>query len=274
MERLHKILSNQQKFQKLVGVDIDPLVEADRNRVANDMVLKIIQETVEMQREIPSSLNNPNNPKITNTDRVREELSDVMMYITNFCLLFKFSPEEMLEQLEKTQDSNFTRIKKKLMDSLNEDVLKVQNHISCVGQGNLTPKYIFVGQNPGSSITHGYKAWSDPADGSSSVLLPIIEKLGIMEDCYFTNLVKSTTPDNEKPGDDLKDFWTEFFSKELHILLANNPGAVVIAMGGWTDQALSPVPHVKISHPAYVMRGGIFESEYEAEIQKATSPFN
>ena len=270
MERIKTLLQNQIEFQKLVGLPIDTVVESERDRLAEIYIFKMIEESVELRREFPSTMNawsKTNKP--ANMDRIKEEFSDVMFFLINFMLTFKLTPEEMLEQLELVQSNNFKKIKSKMMKSLNEDILKVQNYTSGIGQGNLSPKYIFIGQNPGENIAQGYEFWSDENDGSSKILLPILDKLGIRDQCYFTNIVKSTTTGNSEPSAELTQFWKEFLQKEIQILQANNPDVKIIVMGKWTHENLSEYTHEHIYHPAYVLRGNIFESEYEDQIKSS-----
>ena len=270
MDRIKTLLKNQIDFQKLVGLPIDTKVESERNELAEIYIFKMIEEAVELRREFPSTMNKWSKyNKPADMARIKEELSDVMFFLINFILTFKLTPEEILEQLESVQANNFQKVKAKMMKLLNEDILKVQNHTSGIGQGNLSPKYIFIGQNPGEGITQGYEFWSDENDGSSKVLLPILDKLGIRGDCYFTNIVKSTTPGNAEPDEDLTKFWKEFLVKEIQILKANNPDAKIIALGTWSSINLPEFEHTNVYHPAYVLRGGFSSDDYEKQIQGA-----
>ncbi len=279
MTRIEKILNKQVALQKLVKMPIDTNLEAVRDELGEKYIFKMIEEAIELRKEFPSTAN-PWSKTNHQADfkRIKEEACDVMFFLINFLLTFKISPDELLNELEKVQDNNFNKIKGKMMDQLNQDILKVQNHVSGVGQGNLSPRYIFIGQNPGKDITQGYRFFSNKEDGSSQILLPILENLGIIDQCYFTNVVKSTTEGNAQPSDDLASFWTEFLDKEIEILKANNPNAIIITMGKWTfDQVIQrkyPGSVVAIKHPSYIMRKNMNSEDYANEIKAATSHSN
>lgn len=273
MTKLETIIGKQIEFQKLVGFPIETNVESVRNELAEKYLFKMIEETVELRREFPSVMNPwSKHQKIADIKRIKEEFSDVILFLMNFMITFKLSPEEMLQELESTQENNFTKIKINLMNVLNQDILKVKNYVSGIGQGSLTPDYVVIGVNPSNRITHGYRFWSDPKDGSSKILLPALEFLG--KNVYFTNTVKSTTGSDSEPSEELTDFWKEFLKREIEILKANNPNMKIITLGRWVDEHLSEYPHIAIKHPAYVLRGGMTKEEYESEIKKAITSSN
>lgn len=255
------IIEKQKEFQRLVGWPIDSNLESDRNEMSERYIFKLIEEAVELRREFPSAINPwSKHQKVANLDRVKEEFSDVVLFLINILIVWKFTPDEILEVITKTQDNNFKKIKERKMEMLNSDILKIPNRVSGIGSGNLSPKFVFVGQNPSKSITQGYKFWSDPEDGPSKVLLPILEELGIkLEDCYLTNIVKCTTPDNKKPDDDLTNFYLELFNQELDILKINNPGMNVIAMGDWVKGHI-PYYEEAIDQPEVVLYGTDIET--------------
>lgn len=252
----NQVIEKQKEFQRILGWPIDSILENDRNELSERYIFKLIEEAVELRREFPSVINPwSKHQKAADLTRVKEELTDVILFLVNILAVWRFSPDEMSEMIEKVQDNNFKKIKERKMEMLNSDILKIPNRISGIGNGSLSPKFVFVGQNPSKSITQGYKFLSNPEDGSSKVLFPVLEDLGIkLEDCYFTNLVKCTTPNNEKPDKELTDFYLEFYEKELDILRINNPGMNVVAMGEWVNEN---IPHLDchIPHPATVLYG-------------------
>ena len=176
----------------------------------------MIEEVIELKKEFPSVINKlSKDQRNANIQRVREELSDVILFLVNFILVWKFSTAEIVDMVERVQENNFKHVKNLLLAKLNKEILDVPAYTSCIGHGNSNPKYVFVGMNPSSTITHGYKAWSNREDGSSSVLLLALENLGILEDCYLTNVVKNTTDKNSEPSQNDVDFWKEYYEKEL-----------------------------------------------------------
>mgnify|MGYP001570853849 CR=1 FL=1 len=273
---LANIIEKQKEFQRAVNIPIDSLVDTDRNSMTETYLFLAIKEIIELSREFPSVANPwSKHNKRTDLQRIKEEFSDILMFLINIAIVWKLIPSEILDQLKKTQENNFLKIKTKKMDILNADILKVPNVISGIGQGNLSPDYIFVGQNPGKNITQGYKFWSNDDDGSSKVLLPILDELGIRDQSYFTNVVKCTTPDNQEPDQKLTEFYEEFLQKELEIILTGmSKKPILVTMGGWSSEALKKYTHVSIKHPSYVLRGGITREEYKTHVQKNITPLD
>ena len=264
MVQLLKLIERQKELQRNVGFPIDSIVEADRNKMAEDYLFKLIEEAVELRKEFPSAINPwSKKQKPADIQRIKEEFSDVLLFLMNIAIVWRFTPEEILKMVKSVQDNNFQKLKEKKMAILNEDILKIPNRVSGIGQGNLSPTYVFIGQNPGKDITQGYRFWSDSEDGSSKVLLPILKKIGILDECYFTNIVKCTTKDNEVPDDDITKFYYEFLDRELSILKMANPNLKVITMGNWTNEHW--IGDAKIAHPASVLYGGSAD-EYEEKL--------
>lgn len=274
MNNLEQLIDKQKEFQRGLGWPIDSVSESDRNELSERYIFKMIEEAVELRREFPSVMNPwTKHQKSASLARVKEEYCDVLMFLINFAIVWKFTPEEIMEQLSATQKNNFKKIKERKMSILNNDILKIPNRISGIGDGNLSPKYVFVGQNPGKNITQGYRFWSNDEDGSSKILLPILENLGITRDvCYFTNVVKCTTVDNKEPDEELTQFYLEFLEKELVILGFNNPDMMVIAMGKWTENilnsAVSGYSIHSIPHPATVLYGTYTPVTYQDKLEE------
>ena len=273
MKNLNEISKKQYELQKLVGFPIDSIRESDMNQLGEVYIFKAIEELIELRKEFPSVMNKwSKKQKVTDKKRILEELSDVMFFLMNFCISFRIKPEELLEEMGNIQDVNFTKIKERMMDYLNEDILKVPNCTAGIGSGNINPKFIFVGQNPADGITKGYKFWSNPEDGSSKILLPILEELGISQDCYFTNLVKVTTTDNQEPDESTTAFWKEYFNREIEILSANCK-PIIITLGQWANNMVDQ-EHLSIAHPSYILRGGMTTQEYADQIKETLAHLN
>lgn len=271
MNRISQLLKRQKEFQRVVGFPIDSISESDRNEMSEKYVFKLIEEAVELRKEFPSVVNPwSKKQKPADIQRVKEEFSDVLLFLINIAIVWKFSPEEILEMVESVQSNNFRNIKQKKMGLLNADILKIPGRVSGIGQGNISPKYVFIGQNPGKGITQGYKFWSDENDGSSKILLPILKEFGVLQDCYFTNVVKCTTPDNKEPSKEMTDFYLDFLVKELQVLKIANPDAKIIAMGKYTEKAINSLglgTVDKISHPAVLFYGLITSDAYKEELK-------
>lgn len=254
-EKLKNLRDRQADFQRMVGAPIDSKLEKDRNQLSETYVFKGMEEMVELRKTFPSALNpDEKNRATVEKETVLFEFCDVIHFLINLSIVWKFSFEEILESLEKVQDNNYAKIKAKKMAQLTDLILRQPNYKTGIGYGNLSPKYIFIGQNPGNSLPyHGYPTWSEPTVGSAKILLPILEELGIkIEDCYFTNVVKSVTEKNEIPSKGLTSFWLEFLNKEIELLTYGNSLFKVIPMGSFASKELG----IKgIPHPAVVFHG-------------------
>lgn len=248
---MNDILNKQKEFERLVGIPIDTILEKERNQMSEMFLYKAIEELIEARREFPSVLNewSKSNKEADNV-RVKEELSDAFLFLSNLLLAWHITWDQFMEQVKSTQENNFSKVKEKKMKSLNEEILNVPGYTSGIGSGNINPKYVFIGINPGKEIPHGYKFWSDPESGSSKNLLPILDGYDIRDKSYFTNLVKSTTIDNKEPSQELIDFWMPFLTKEIAILTINNPDMKVITMGKLVRENYEG--SATIDHPASV----------------------
>ena len=268
MKKIERIIEKQKEFQRFVGFPIDSNLENDRNELSEKYVFKLIEEAIELRKEFPSVMN-PWSKKQKEADfsRIKEEMSDIFLFFINLLITWKFSFEEIVDMIEKVQENNFMKIKEKKMKMLNERILNVPGYTSGIGGGNLNPKYVFIGQNPGSKIDHGYTVWNNDKDGSSRILLPILDTIGIRQESYFTNVVKSTTVGDNEPTEDLTNFWGPILHEELEILKLGNPDIQIIGMGQYVKTVNQEWKG--ISHPAYVLHGGITKEEYQKEIEHA-----
>ncbi len=268
------ILTKQCEFQKdLANFPIDSNLESDRNELSEGYVLKMIGEIMEFTREFPSAFNKlSKHNKEADLVRIKEELSDVFLYFCNLLLTWRIDWDEFLEIVTQVQNNNFTKVKEKKMKALNEEILDIPGYVCGVGSGSINPKYVFIGQNPGQGIEKGYKFWSNPSDGSTKVLLPALDVIGIRQDCYFTNLMRCSTDGNREPTTDEVVFWNEYLIEELSILKSGNPDMKIVLMGSFVrnhfpgviylDKNKNSSEIIHVTHPSYVLRGGISKEDY------------
>lgn len=114
IDKIKEIVERQREFQKEVGFPIDSVRESDRNEMAEKYLFKAIEEIIELRKEFPSAVNPwSKEQKVADLTRIREEFSDVLLFLINFMIVWRLSPEEILSQLEINQDMNFDYIKKK-----------------------------------------------------------------------------------------------------------------------------------------------------------------
>jgi NTP pyrophosphatase (non-canonical NTP hydrolase) len=269
-EKIKKIIENQLSFQKMVGLPIDSIKEHDRNALGERYLFKLIEEAVELRKEFPSTLNAfSKHQKLADISRIKEELSDVMLFMFNFMIVWKLDFSEMVDMLARVQENNFITLKKKMLDSLNSDILSIPGYTCAVGNGNVNPKYIFVVQQPNSDLKHGDKVLSDLHSGSLSTLYSSLADLKIINDCYFTSAVKSVNIHNEPVEVELISFWSKFLEKELNILEFNNTPKIII----FSDENIN-TPNsqniYKIPHPINVTLNEITLQEYEEKLKNIT----
>lgn len=249
------ILKKQIEFEEAIGVPIHTILEKERNQLSEVFIFKLIEEAIETRREFPSAMNEwSKSQTAADVTRVQEELSDVFIFFLNVLLTWRIDWSDFLQQVRDTQYKNFTKIKERKMKMFNEEIMGIPGYTVGIGSGSINPKYIFIGQNPGKNITHGYRVWSDPESGSSKILLPLLDEQQVRDQCYFTNLVKCTTLDNAEPTEEQSQFWRPRLIEEVAILTINNPGVTIISMGKWVKDQLGADSHVSIPHPSWVLR--------------------
>lgn len=270
MIMLDKIIEDQKEFQRLLDIPVDSLAEVDKLQMAELHVYKAIEELIELRKTFPSTLNkHEKNRPVINREEIKKEFCDSLLYHINFANVWNISVKEVLDTLSIVQDNNFKKAKEKIMGRLNSEILRVPTGPTGavgIGSGSLMPVFIFVGQNPAEGIESGYQFFSNRNDGSSKILIPVLEELGMLDYCYFTNIVKSTTPKNVKPSNELTKFWMEFLYRELEILKRGCP-AKIIPMGKYA-QIWMNMPG--IPHPAAVSYNSVTLEEFKKKVAIAT----
>src|SRR3990167_5724612 len=156
--RIQKIIEIQKEFQRLVGFPIDSILERDRNEMSEKYILKLIEEAIEARKEFPSVMNPWSKSSVqADKKKVTEEFVDVFLFLVNLLNCWKISLEDFISAIEEKQEINIRKVKEKQLNILNQEILAIPTYISGVGSGTPHPKYVFIGQNPGQTITHGYK---------------------------------------------------------------------------------------------------------------------
>ncbi len=263
-QMLNRVSRRQRAFQTMVGLNIDTIVEEDRNRLAEMYIFKGIEELVELRKTFPSVLNKASK-HTPNVDmiRVKEEASDTLLFMLNFLMVFHIDFNEILETVDLVQNNNFAKYKEKKMVELNHRILRAPNPQVGIGGGVLSPVFIFVGQNPSIKHKRGDTFYASNQD-TSALFLDVVDSMNYRELSYFTNTVKEPTPRNEPPSKDLVEYWKPYLSEEIQILKWDNPHAVLVPIGGVAKKVLNAPG---IHHPAYVARGGMDPEDYKAEVQ-------
>lgn len=273
---IDRIRQTQLEFQRAMGFPVDTISAKERNEVAEKYLFKLIEEVVELRKEFPSVMNPwSKTQKDEDLTRIKEELSDVILFILNFINIWRFSTDEVVEAIEQVQIGNFLHLKKKKLAILESEMQKVPDEAVMLGNGNITPRFVFVGQNPGQGLAKSCKMEiSNGLDGHTAfdILFRNMSE-EVRRASYFTNLVKVKTVGNTEPDMHITDFWFEFLYSELEILRYNNPGITVISLGNWTHDNLttrldSRWNVKKIYHPSYISRGAMSEEDYALQISE------
>lgn len=273
---LNDIIKGQEAFQELCEVNIKTIVAKDINEHSERYLFKAIEEIIELRKTFPSELNQwAKNQGSENKQEIKEELADTMMFLINFCLVRRISPQELLETMALVQEVNFNKLKQKKLAILNDEMLRVPNKRIGLGGGNLMPAVVFIGVNPGQSLKEDQNCWDNPPQKSAVGFLKRALAMGKtrlnldLSDIYMTNVVKEVTEDNSKPTDTMVKFWMPFLRRELEIV---NSGAdpIYLTMGMEASRTVMQMEPPKpsftpIKHPSYYMRNGFTENQYYKE---------
>lgn len=145
------------------------------------------------------------------------------------------------------------------------------------GRGNPNAMYMIVGEAPGAEEERQGR----PFVGASGRLVQEqIERLGIEDDVWITNVVKERPPDNRTPTDEEVKLWLPYLVGEIYTIYPE----VIIALGKvamntligrssmranhgrWCESIYgddyNPPQVFSLYHPAYVLYGGISRDEY------------
>jgi uncharacterized protein YabN with tetrapyrrole methylase and pyrophosphatase domain len=107
---IDQLLEKQKEFQKLCKIDL----EVEPYHLSEGYLFKAIEEITELRKTFPSSFNKYEKvEKIVNRQRTLEEFCDVILFLMNFALVWKFTQEEVLEALKYVQRNNFHKLQKK-----------------------------------------------------------------------------------------------------------------------------------------------------------------
>lgn len=267
---LSRVVELQLEFQKLCDIDLT----ANEHELSEMYLFKAIEEVVELRKTLPSHLNKwAKTQGEDNREETLSELADVLLFLLNFSIVKKITPEETLIAIMKKQEENFLKLKEKKLKLLQAEMRGITSVVG-FGGGNLNPKVILVGQNPGESLTKnpGASCWNDvPKNGAVAFFKRALKhgrhRLAVKEeDFYFLNVVPEPTKGNEPPSNDLKEFWWPYTKQELD-LIRSGVEPVVLGMGRYAQTVLmqKEVPYTPIHHPAYFIRNGFSEKQYYEE---------
>lgn len=281
MKKLSEIVEGQKAFQALCDVNIDTILASEINTLSENYLFKAIEEIIELRKTFPSAMNQwAKNQGDENREEIMGELSDVTLFMLNFCLVRKITLEDLLESLGKVQEVNFIKLKQKKLAILKDEMLRVPNKQIGLGGGSLMPAVIIIGQNPGKSLSDDKNCWDNPPAKSAVGFLQRALKLGETrlnlqkDDIYFTNIVKEVTENNAVPTTTMTKFWMPFLIRELNIVNSGT-NTIYLTMGKEATQTMMNIEPPRefrmeagiqpIMHPSYFMRNGFTEKQYYDE---------
>lgn len=270
-------LIKQSEFQDLVGVKIDNLSSVERATLSEKYLFKAIEEIIELRKTFPSGFFLEKNTPTFDRNALLREFVDAQLFLTNFGILWQISDEELSNTIDWVQNNNFTKMKKKAIDTYNSNILSMEQPITfdvgCdwkigIGRGAINPKFFIVAQNAAQTIQHGEEVFkleykNDRVSGN--LLLQGLDKLGILDQCYFTNAVKHATPKNRAPTKPECRFWNSYLSEEYGILLANNENMVTMPLGKTAQEMCGSAG---LYHPSAVFYGTLTPENYFEQLKE------
>lgn len=132
-----------------------------------------------------------------------------------------------------------------------------------IGRGSLSPRLVFIGEAPGAEEDRLKQPFVGP---SGKILDRWIEYLGLTDDYYVTNVVKTRPPANRDPTPDEVTLCTPWLKKQLDLL---DP-QVIVCVGRFAMNFFYPKKksilaesgklhdgkYYIVPHPSYFLRRG------------------
>lgn len=214
----NEILDKQREFQRLCEVNIDTIVDRDINALSEMYLFKAIEEIIELRKTFPSELNrwSKSQPTVDDRERILAELADVHLFLSNFCLVRKISPDELNAAIRKVQENNFSRLKMKKYSILMEEMSRGPGELVLPVPHSYNPDVIVVSLFP-LPESHFKYVTGELANASAKLRIS-------PEDFYFTSVVKQHTFEE---NDTSIKYWTPFFARELEILTAGKDSLIL-----------------------------------------------
>ena len=128
--------------------------------------------------------------------------------------------------------------------------------------GNTKPTFMIVGANPGYGNGPTKEIGPTLVTGASSqILRKALAKIGIVHECWFTNVVKCATLNNERICDNDVRTCRMYIDCELWTLKPK----YVVTLGIAASNALGRTS-IKVTHPAFYVRNGKSYVQYAEHI--------
>jgi dimeric dUTPase (all-alpha-NTP-PPase superfamily) len=117
MQKLLKMQDNfnllfdlQQALQKMHGHHFDKMTIEEKENYTKDHVLYLLEETHELLREINFKTYKKTRKPIK-IENIREELSDILHFYVNLCLVWGVSADQIVESFKQKNAVNVQRVK-------------------------------------------------------------------------------------------------------------------------------------------------------------------
>ncbi len=112
--QLVNLILKQIQFQTKVNLPIETTDEDEKYELGEIYLFKSIEEIVELRKEFPSIMNKyAKNQKKPDMEKILNEFSDVLFFLMNFAILWRITPEMMLEKMKEVQTNNFKKLEEK-----------------------------------------------------------------------------------------------------------------------------------------------------------------
>lgn len=123
MVSIDHILRRQLEFQRLVNIPIDEESMETKLHLAENYLFKAVEEIVELRKTMPSSFNKyEKNPSTAEQIQMLKELSDVLLFLINFCLVWNFSIKDIMNTIDLVQMNNFKKLAEKIEGQINDQI--------------------------------------------------------------------------------------------------------------------------------------------------------
>ena len=106
---LQKMFERQAELQKMFGYEFEKMTVIEKEQLTKDMVLYLLEETHELLRETNFKTHKKVRKEV-NRDNIKEELSDILHFFINLCLVWDVSVENLEEAFFKKNKKNVARI--------------------------------------------------------------------------------------------------------------------------------------------------------------------
>lgn len=209
--------------------------------------------------------------KITfNTQVLLRAVEDKIAVNYEFNIFRKFNSDVSRYLLLTSLPFSFVDVSINLEDLWNLDCRECKTVIyrKTMPTGNLKPEFFIVGDAPGV----GNGELSDRFDrvwvyGQSSHLLrKALFKIGIYFNCWFTNLLKCSTPKNRPSTDREVRACSLQLEREISLLQPKK----IFLLGGNVQSMFHDfgIPTINVYHPTYFVRRGIGYREYSEHLKE------